>query len=156
MAIQEQDYITWNKSFEMGIPTIDAQHQKLVLLCNTFYQALLTARSTGNSLIWEASLVKALHECTTYVQTHLQQEELLMKAAGYPGFEAHKKLHDTFTLKILEMDKNFKTVSLADAITFVKFLYDWIIKHIAHEDKLYVKSLAAYFVELYKLEQYKK
>lgn len=152
-TIQGQDYIIWSKNFEIGIPTIDTQHQKLVSLCNTFYQALLTARSTGNNLIWESSLVKALHDCSAYVQTHLHEEEMLMKAAGYSGYESHKKLHDTFILKILEMDKNFEHISLADAITFVTFLYDWIIRHIAHEDKLYVKSVAAYFIEIYKLNK---
>lgn len=144
----DKDYIKWDSRFEIGIRTIDGQHKQLVLLCNKFYQALLASRTSGNSLVWESTLVAALHECTDYVRTHLQEEELLMKSAGYADFDAHKKMHAAFTIKILEIDRNFETVSMGDAINFVKFLYDWIIQHIAHQDKLYVKSVTAYLAEL--------
>jgi len=144
---KEQTYISWDKSFEIGIPLIDGQHKKLVSLCDSFYQSLLKSRSNGNSLLWESSLVVALHECTDYVREHLRQEELLMKAAGYADFAAHKKMHDTFALKILEMDSSFETVSLGDTVNFVKFLYDWIIQHIAHTDKQYVKAVTAYLAK---------
>src|SRR5574344_413861 len=148
----ERNYIIWNQNFEIGNPLIDEQHKKLVSLCNKVYLALLKSRENGNELLWESSLIEALHECTTYVRTHLAEEELLMKAAGYPDFIPHKKMHETFTLKILEMDKKFETITIGDTIVFVKFLYDWIIQHIAHVDKQYVNSVASYLSELNKLK----
>jgi|SRR5574344_42179 hemerythrin len=146
----EQNYISWNPSFEIGIPLIDEQHKKLVSLCNKVYLSLLKSRKNGNELIWESSLVEALHECTAYVRTHLAEEEQLMKAAGYKDFISHKKMHETFIQKILEMDNKFETVTIGDTIVFVKFLYEWIIQHIAYVDKQYVKSVALYLSDLNK------
>lgn len=35
-------------------------------------------------------------------------------------------------------------MTFSDAIKFCKFLYDWVLSHIAHEDKLYVKKVVEY------------
>ena len=94
---------------------------------------------------WEQSLIDALQECTDYVQTHFHDEEVLMKAARYEGYAKHKKEHDMFTKKILDVVQNFGSVSITSALQFVKFLYDWILSHIAHEDKLIAKPVIEYY-----------
>ena len=49
-----------------------------------------------------------------------------------------------FTKKVLETAKGFNSMDFSDAIKFCKFLYEWILSHIAHEDKLYVKKVLEY------------
>ena len=132
-------FIEWNPKFETGIPTIDAQHKKLVVLCNNLRSAIMK-NSSPEGLNWEGSLASALRECTDYVQTHFHDEEVLMKAAGYDGYERHKKEHEAFTRKILETAQNFSTISVTGAIQFVKFLYDWILSHIAKPVMEYYKA----------------
>ena len=46
----EKDFIKWEKRFELGIPVIDAQHKRLVELCNDLYLTIvrnLSATSIG-------------------------------------------------------------------------------------------------------------
>ena len=140
----DADFIQWNPKFETGIPTIDAQHKKLVALCNNLRSAIMK-NSSPEGLNWEGSLASALRECTDYVQTHFHDEEVLMKAAGYDGLERHKKEHEAFTRKVRETAQNFSTISVTGAIQFVKFLYDWILSHIAHEDMLFAKPVMDYY-----------
>lgn len=140
----DSDYIKWDPKFEIGIPVIDEQHKKLVELCNTSYQALIKQGTTGTT--WEQSISGTLRECVDYVQTHFKNEETLMRACEYPGFPEHKKVHDSFIKKVIETSRSFQGASGSTAaFKFVKFLYDWILSHIAHEDKLYVKSVLEYY-----------
>lgn len=138
------DYIKWDSKFEIGIPVIDEQHKKLVHLCNSFYQALLKQEKGGAA--WEQTLSGTLRECVDYVQTHFKNEEMLMEVCGYPQFAEHKRIHDVFIKKVIETSHSFQDENtIAAAFKFVKFLYDWILSHIAHEDKLYVKSVLEYY-----------
>lgn len=146
------DYICWDPKFEIGIPVIDEQHKKLVELCNRFYLELLQYKSEGTPT-WDYALKKALRECVEYVQTHFKNEETLMTACGYPNFAEHKKMHDMFIKKILETTDGFETATIGVAFKFVKFLYDWILSHIAHEDKLYVKYVLDYYRKMKAAQQ---
>lgn len=143
----ESDFIKWDPKFEIGIPVIDEQHKKLVQLCNASHQALLRQEAGGRE--WEKSISDALRECVEYVQTHFKDEEKLMKACGYSRFAEHKAVHDSFIKKVIETSYSLNGVNGTAAGTagfqFVKFLYDWILSHIAHEDKLYVKSVLDYY-----------
>ncbi len=144
---EKGSYIQWSKTFEIGIPAIDAEHKQLVALCNDLHKQIMQGGKDGDS--WSAPLVKALHVCTEYVQTHFHHEEILMKACHYEGYEKHKKEHELFTKKVLETAENFDSASITSALQFVKFLYDWILSHIAHEDKL----ISAPVLEYYKKRQ---
>lgn len=146
------DYIRWDPKFEIGIPVIDEQHKKLVELCNRFYQELLQNKAEGNPP-WDQSLRSALHECVDYVKTHFKNEETLMTACSYPNFAEHKKMHDMFIKNILETTNGFQEATIGVAFKFVKFLYDWILSHIAHEDKLYVKDVLGYYRKMKAAQQ---
>ena len=144
MENSESTFIKWNPKFETGIPTVDAQHRKLVALCNKLRSAIMKS-SSAQGLKWEDSLASALRECTDYVQTHFHDEEVLMQAAGYEGYERHKKEHEAFTRKVLETAQGFSSSSVKSALQFVNFLYEWILSHIAHEDLLFAKPVMDYY-----------
>lgn len=137
-------YVEWSPKFELGIPVIDEQHKKLVSLCNTFYQELMKNKAIGIPA-WESSLTTALKECVDYVKIHFRDEEKLLIAANYTDYEKHKRDHEEFIQKILETSRDFDKATFTTAFHFVKFLYDWILGHIAHEDKLYVKQLLDFY-----------
>ncbi len=137
-------YIHWDPKFELGIPVIDAQHKKLVELCNTLYQELMQTQTTTTP-DYKTALAEALHECVDYVKTHFKDEETLLRAAGYSGYEQQKMQHEEFVKKILETSGTFDKITFTGGIEFVKFLYSWILTHIAHEDKLYVKPVLEYY-----------
>lgn len=146
ISVENKDFIVWNDKFSLGIPIIDEQHKTLVLLTNDFYQAIMSTRAdteTKNQL--QGTVIAALKTCVDYVQTHFSAEEKLMIAANYPDFKRHKQQHIEFSTKVLETAKNGPNITFTDALNLVKFLYDWVLSHIAHEDKLFVKCILDYY-----------
>ena len=143
----DKDLIRWDPKFLLGIPLIDEQHKHLVELCNKLYTEVMESRAkygNENNTKWQNTLVGTLKECVNYVTTHFSNEEKIMKVVGYERFSEHKNRHDEFTKKVLETAKGFNSMDFSDAIKFCKFLYEWILSHIAHEDKLYVKKVLEY------------
>lgn len=67
---------------------------------------------------------------------------------GIPAIdEEHKREHEMFTKKVLETANNFDSASMVSALQFVKFLYDWILSHIAYEDQLIAHPVLEYYHE---------
>lgn len=149
--MENKDYIVWDDKFSIGIPVIDEQHKKLVLLTNDYYQAVMATRGDFESKVQlKETVTAALKTCVDYVQTHFTAEEKLMQAAQYPGYKAHKQQHNEFSTKVLETARDFHELKFTDALNFAKFLYDWVLSHIAHEDKLYVNTILDYYKSLKK------
>ncbi len=146
MTEEISKFIAWNPKFELGIPVIDEQHKHLVALCNDLYQQLISNRQ-NISKEWQESFRSALKECANYVVTHFRDEETLMKASNYQRYKEHKNAHDIFTKKVLSSVASFENSTMSDAIQFVHFLYDWILSHIAMEDKMFAKPVLEYFVK---------
>lgn len=143
----DKDFIKWDSRFALGITYIDKQHMHLVELCNKLYTEVMESRlKVGNdeNSHWQVALAGTLKECVSYVAIHFADEEKLMKLVNFQGYGEHKQRHDEFTRKVLETARNFETISFTDAIKFCKFLYEWILSHIAHEDKLFVKPIIDY------------
>ena len=142
-AQNDTDFVKWDAKFELGIEAIDAQHKKLVDLCNTLHREVMINRASGKS-DWHDSLKAALKECADYVLVHFRDEEVLMKGANYANYAEHKHSHELFTQKVLETVRRFNSLSMSDALQFVRFLYQWIFTHIAYEDKLFAKPVIDY------------
>lgn len=136
-------WIKWEKKFELGIPIIDEQHKHLVSLCNQLHSEIMMRRSPDGK-VWRIALSDALREAVNYTQTHFQLEEKLMVAAGFEQTAKHKKRHQEFIEIISKTLSTFDQVTLQTALDFSKFLYEWILEHIAYEDKLYVKPILEY------------
>ena len=143
----DKDLIRWDPKFSLGIPFIDEQHKHLVELCNKLYSEIMDSHvkyGNDNNAQWQNALAGTLKECVDYVATHFSSEEKLMKFVGYEQFSDHKIRHEEFTKKVLETSTVFGSMSFSDAIKFCRYLYDWVLSHIAHEDKLYVKKVMEY------------
>ena len=132
--------IRWDPKFEIGIPVIDSQHKRLFMLCNNLHMALNNKEFGGS---WEDEFKYAIRECFEYVKIHFRSEEILMQAAGFHGLPEHKEVHALFIKKVLKYS-SMERYSIGDAFELVRFLYEWILSHIAHDDKLFVKSVIKY------------
>lgn len=140
----DKEYIKWEKRFEIGVPLIDEQHKSLVKLCNDLHKQLMQNKALAQT-DWREAFINAIKQGSEYVQTHFRDEENLMKAAGFADYANHKKVHDTFTQKILTSVSTFNDASIVTAFQFVKFLYEWILSHIAHDDKLFARAVLEYY-----------
>lgn len=137
---ENENLIVWEDRFAIGIPIVDGEHKRLVELCNELYKAIVS----GNNSTRKDFVFNTLKECADYVRTHFANEEKLMQVCGYKDFEAHKRTHAEFVKKVLEKSRNFENETFSSSLEFTKFLYDWILSHIAHTDTLYVGDLKAY------------
>ena len=137
---ENENLVVWEDRFAIGIPVIDNEHKRLVELCNELYKVVM---SGDNSLRnWAVRI--ALRECADYINTHFAHEEQLMLLCGYKDFDMHKREHTEFSKLVLEKCTNFDHEDFHFALKLVKFLYGWILSHIAHTDRLFVDDLKAY------------
>lgn len=138
----EKDLIIWDPKFSIGIEVIDQQHKFLIELCAKLNKSILEKNETEDK--WRSHMIEALKSCVEYVKVHFSDEENIMKKYNYPNYKEHKARHDEFTMKVITTSGKFSDMNRTEALRFVHFLYDWILSHVAHEDKqisVYLQSL---------------
>lgn len=128
----DNSLIEWKTVYSVSIPAIDAQHQELINLTNCLNQACMNGTESGRIYFQ-----KVVHELVQYVKFHFSAEEKLMERIGFPGLAEHKKEHEHFVKKVLEGVKNFESGKAIVPNTFVRYLLDWIVTHIAKTDQKY-------------------
>jgi hemerythrin len=126
-------FFTWQDSYNLGIQAIDEQHQKLVEIINSFYDAFYNAET--NELMY--SILDQLIDYTVY---HFNTEEDIFRKYNYNQIAAHTELHEIFKTKVLEFQKQFlegKTITYR----VMAFLREWLTNHILVADKEYAELL---------------
>ena len=121
--------IEWKPLNELGIPILDEQHRGIVSIINSFNYAIQYGKETELYI----STIFTMVDC--YTKLHFATEEDLMRSAGYPGFENHKKTH------LLLLNQSFSTVSRSirhnDPFVYLNFLHAWWTAHINGRDRQY-------------------
>ena len=146
---QQAVFVSLDERYMTGISSVDEQHKTLVALCNNLYNLIMKERHSTAGHYTE-HVKEALDECTSYAQTHFAHEEKLMKACNYSGYVDHKFQHDQFVKRVIEETRYFNSMNLEKAFGFLSFLKEWILSHIAHEDRLFVPALKQYLLALQK------
>lgn len=135
------EFVEWNDKYATGIPLIDDEHKRLVELCRDLHGRLLANQSRKD---WQSDVKAALDTCVSYAASHFRTEEKLMRSANFDGYAHHKAEHDDFERRVRSMLWTYGGMTIADALKFCIFLRDWVLSHIAHEDKLYIPRLLDY------------
>ena len=133
--------IEWRDSLAIGIAEIDNQHKQLL----SHFDRLLKACESGKGLQELKNLLGFLDE---YVIKHFNDEESIQRLRNYPGYEAHKKEHESFTarLKTLKQEISTEGVALHHVMETNNLLLKWLLHHISTVDiqlGTYLKTLAA-------------
>ena len=126
--------ITWTEELSIDIPEIDDEHKHLIALINRLHDAMSQGRGKQN-------LLDIFTELFEYAKTHFTHEERLMAQANYRGLASHKREHDFFTRKVVELHKRFVAGELAITIEVLNFLKDWVVHHVRGMDKAYSPAL---------------
>lgn len=134
----------WEDKYTLGIPVIDEQHKKLVVLCERFRIELRKQQDSGGSG-WQQALAAVLRETVQYTKFHFDAEEKILRAAGYSDFEHHVQCHKEFVGKLTDMLVSFQGTTMQRAFDFLAYLKEWILTHIAYEDRNYVKPVLEYY-----------
>lgn len=131
-------FFTWEERLNTGIGLIDSQHQLIAEHINVLHRAM---HSQDKAVVGDTIL-----QLLDYTQSHLEFEEQLIEAAGYPALEAHKAKHAHFTRRINHYFKRHMQGN-AIAMPLISELRMWLTTHILHEDCDYVPILRHYMGE---------
>lgn len=125
----------WKKEFELGIPSIDAQHIRLLEIGNRISD-LLSEHEEGDDNYED--IFNVIEELKAYTIYHFDTEEELFVKYDYPDYDSHKKEHDDFIEYVESVD--FGTID-ANQKQFLKELLgkivQWVFNHILTTDYLY-------------------
>jgi hemerythrin-like metal-binding protein len=124
----------WRDDYSVKVPSIDAQHQQLVAILNQLHEGMTSGTGTERMSALLASLVD-------YTAKHFAYEEALFAEHGYPGTQAHVDEHKRLVTQVLEFKRKFELGEASINMQLMKFLKDWLIKHILGSDKAYSSHL---------------
>lgn len=121
--------VCWKEEYSIGVEKIDVQHKSLVDLINKL-NADLNREDANNFKAFQ----RAARRATKYVQAHFAAEEELMALHGYPELAHQKKRHAEFIRRILDDTSRFERGDDLAPKSFLRYLSDWLMSHIAEED----------------------
>jgi hemerythrin-like metal-binding protein len=126
-----REYIHWQDEFSVGVSLIDAQHQKLLQVINTF----LHSQEDGEP---RAAVEQSLEEMIRYTEYHFYSEQLLLEP--HPDFLAHLNQHWQLIKKTRRIQRDFLADHLLPAEVSA-FLISWLKNHILGTDQVYFTYL---------------
>jgi len=124
-----KDGLAWPEKLNTGNEKIDAQHKTLFKLISD----MIEARKKGES---NEKLGERLDFLANYTVEHFYYEEKFMIEFNYPGYAAHKNLHDDFKITVTQMQSDYKKSGSTDELVNAlnKIVVQWVIQHIKRED----------------------
>ena len=120
----------WRDDYSVKVPPIDSQHRRLVDMLNELHQGMTSG--TGNE-----HLARLLDGLVEYTANHFAYEEKLMAELGFPEAASHTAEHQKLVNDVLEFKRKFAAKEASINMQLMKFLKDWLIKHILGSDKAY-------------------
>jgi hemerythrin len=129
------EFFSWEQRLNTGIGVIDEQHQRIAVYINDLNAAIARQDKEleGDTLI----------QLLDYTQSHLEFEEELLEAAGYPGLQEHTAMHGLFKRRIERYFRHHYE-GKAIAMPLISELKLWLTTHILHEDNDYVPYIERY------------
>ena len=122
--------VQWQNSYSVGIKLVDDQHQELIKLTNKLFINCMAGREQSRT-----AFMDTIREAIDYVGYHFSTEEKIMERVNYPDTAAHIKEHKEFVKQVLIKVDDFKAGRITAPLSFVYFLRDWILHHVAVNDK---------------------
>ncbi len=129
--------VVWSDALSVHVQQIDNEHKRLVNLLNVLNGAVQTGAG-------QAALGGVLNGLVDYASYHFSHEEDLFRRSRYPAYEKHRRQHEGFTVKVLQVNANFQSGAstvLPDEV--LEFLKDWLSHHIMESDRAFGAYLNA-------------
>ena len=130
---QKIDYIKWSNTYSLGIKLIDDQHKRLLESVNDFLNF-----AAENQMEEHARFKEVIAEVVEYIKVHFASEEGIMLATRFPGYEEHKKTHESFILTVIQSVRDYEAGNRLVLINFARFMKNWVFSHIAVMDVQYI------------------
>jgi len=119
--------IHWDDKFSVGHAEIDKQHKTIIGLIN---QLKVDVNHDYIPQIRDFTL----KEMIVYADNHLAYEERILEEAGYPDLVEHKSIHDSYRLKLKELQNRIDIGEASVKEDMLDFFNMWWEFHIREED----------------------
>lgn len=119
----------WNDKLDVGVQSMNHQHQKLLDLMNALYEGNEAKKPFP-------SLLPILTELKNYTIEHFQEEEKYMESISYEGLASHKLIHQQLLNRFSEQEEIILTSKVFPE-SFFGFLKVWLSAHIQGIDMKY-------------------
>jgi hemerythrin len=129
----------WEDKYSLDIEDLDRQHQKLFALFNELYDAM--QQGHGNEVI-----DKVINRVVDYTAYHFAFEEKLLHQCGYVEEAAHRAEHGKLAEQAKELAQKLRSGRADVTMATLKFLGDWLTRHILVSDKKFAPFLVAHGV----------
>lgn len=121
--------VEWSDQLSVHVDQIDNEHKRLVNLLNELNGAVQTGAG-------QAALRGVLNGLVNYTVYHFSHEEDLARRWRYPGYEKHRRQHEGFTAKVLQVNADFQSGAAAGLPgEILEFLKVWLSQHIMVSDR---------------------
>lgn len=120
--------IPWDEKYLVGIEKFDAQHIN-------FFNIL--ERLTKDAAKGDEAVRASIDSLLFYVTEHFHEEETLMLAAKYPGYEEHMREHEKLMEKTQQLYSEMDMGHPPSVDQVRGILVNWIQEHILNVDQKY-------------------
>jgi hemerythrin len=128
--------IPWTVEFELGVPSIDQQHEHLMAKLNELHDAIV--RGDDREMVG-----KLLLEGLRLTSEHFAYEEQLMAEQSWPGLSAHRHEHETLIKATKDLAHFFAAGGRLERHSIEVNIKEWWQKHLRGADKEFCTFLAA-------------
>lgn len=128
--------IEWSTRFELGVEDIDFQHRYFANLINRLAAELATTDDDPHRRA-------LLSELNAYATFHFISEENMMRRAGFPLLDQHRRHHRELIDELNAREGLLllrKSTQAADDV--MRFLIAWFTAHTTGEDRKFADFLA--------------
>lgn len=125
----------WDGSLNLGDAMLDRQHKSLLGLINQVHEV-------SQSPDRDTEIMHSITAMYLYAKEHFFDEEGLMARLGYPERQGHVAMHRVFVAKAHELTDACLDGRM-DHDGLLRFLVDWLSRHIAVEDAKIVRFASA-------------
>lgn len=118
------------KKFDVLVPKMNDQHEKLVAMMNHLY-----LRHDGGA--GKVELDRLITDLKNYTIKHFAEEETYLTGINFPQLAMHKSIHKKLLEDFESHHKSFTTGPGKLSPQFFEFLRLWLTSHIMHIDRKY-------------------
>lgn len=122
------EFTNLSDKLRIGIPDIDAGHERLAELLDGIHNAMRTS-VTGQEM------AQALDPFLACVRQHFKVEEQFMEEHGVPDFAHHKTLHTNFLEQLEGLRTKIARGTPVITYEISKFLRELFVRHITTQDR---------------------
>jgi hemerythrin len=142
--------LVWRNDWAIGIPSLDADHRRLVELVNELLahpgRDPFESGSIESGIRNEGgSAVTRFERLVDHLRGHFEREEALMLSIDYIDFQNHKCEHSLQLAELTDLRRQIpNTADAAFSLESLQWIKRWCFDHLVSEDR----NLARAFAEI--------